>query len=207
MKTTKNFFLLMLAILALAIPARAQLGWDLFGAPRAINFIPMQNIVAGSSLITNTVDLVNLNGTAALFLMSNTNGASGGTLTATLYSSYDKTNFTAVSTYALATATTIVTTNRYYGGTNLTSSSSYLMPGVWTTPTASTSGWATPYLAPALFTNSAAVTLSTPTTVLIGLQTSDIGRYLHIVYTVGGSVTNYTVGGLIHGSIHSSQLQ
>jgi len=207
MKTTNKFFFLLAMIFSLVFSAEAQLGYDIFGGARVANVIPPQNLLAGASLVTNTVDLVNFDGNASLLLYANTNGATGGTLTATLYSSFDKTNFTAVNTYALATASTIVSTNRYYGGTNLTSSTSYLLPGVWTTPTASSAGWATPYFAPALYTNSAAITLSNPTVVNVGLPVNDLGRYLHIVYTVGGSVTNYTVGALLVSPIHSAQLQ
>lgn len=206
MKTNK-FFLLLAMIFTLAFSANAQLGYDLFGGSRVANFIPPQTLVAGTTFITNTIDMGMLEGKASLLLYANTNGATGGTLTATLYSSNDKTNFTAVSTYALATASTIVTTNRYYGGTNLTSSTSYLVPGVWTTPTVATGGWATPYLAPALFTNSAAITLSNPSVANIGLSTADLGRYLHVVYTTGGTVTNFTVGGFLVTPIRSSQLQ
>lgn len=207
MKKNK-FFILLISLFAFALSAQAQLAYDIFGSSRVANVTPIQNLSVGTALATNTIDIGILEGKASLLIYATTNtGTTGGTLTATLYSSFDRTNFTAVSTYALATASTITTTNRYYGGTNLTSSTSYLQPGVWTTPTASAAGWATPYLNPAMFTNSAAITLSPTTTANIGISVADLGRYLHIVYATGGSVTNFTVGAVIVSPIRSGQLQ
>lgn len=203
MKTNK-FFLLLAPIFLLAISAQAQLGQDLFGAPR-VAVVGVQNLVPGASFVTNTVDLINYDGTAALLLTTVTNtGVATGVLTASLYGSNDKTNFTALS-YALATSQSITITNRYYGGTNLTATTTYLVPGVWTYPSVASAGWATPYLASAQFTNTAALTVTTSGAYNIGLSVSDLPRYLHIVWTPTVA-TNFTVSALLIGQTHSAQL-
>ena len=190
----KNLFVLVATVFGLAISAHAQFGFDAFAGTRTL-VMTGQNIVPGTSFITNTVDKVRLGGTGALTFLTATNtGATGGTLTATLYGSTDKTNFVAISNYALLTAPSTETiTNYFYGGTNLTTANSVFLGGTVVNPTAYTAGWATPYIAPAAFTNTGAITLNGTTAVQVGLRLVDCPRYLHVVYNPGGTVTNFTV--------------
>lgn len=203
----KQSFLGILLILALAVPAFAQRSQDLYGAPRSVVIGQPQNFVIGTAFVTNgpiDVRMFDGNGVLTLFCATNT-GTTGGTMTANIYGSDDQTNFTAL-TYALSTATTVSYTNNRYGGTNLTSSSTYLLPGTWTTPTAATAGWATPYFAQAQFTNTAGVTVTGRSFYNVGLSIGDCPRYLYVVWQPGGTATNFTAGALLTGTTHSSQL-
>jgi hypothetical protein len=126
------------------------------------------------------VDLTGYFGRANLLLTgySNTNGA---TLTATLTASPDNTNWVAVS-YASAVSTAIIYTNMFYGGTNLSVTDTFLLPGTVTTPTASSSGFATPYWAAITWTNTAAISVIGGT-VLVGINATDTPRYLRVIWT------------------------
>jgi len=196
----KNLFVLVATVFGLAISANAQLGFDAFAGTRTLVVSAAPNLAA-ASFVTNTIDKVRLGGTGALTFLTATNtGATGGTLTATLYGSTDKTNFVAISNYALLTAPSTETiTNYFYGGTNLTTANSVFLGGTVVTPTAYTAGWATPYIAPAQFTNSGAITLngSSASAVQVGLRLVDYPRYLHVVYNGGGTVTNFTVQAIL----------
>ena len=184
--------------------ARAQIGFDTYAATRTYVLAAPQNIGVngGVGLVTNgPVDHIKFTGTVKLDLLTVTNtGTTGGTLTATIYTSPDQTNLTALANYALTTSpTTDNITNYYYGGTNLVASNSVLMPNTPTTPTAWSAGYATPYPAPTLFTNTGAITLTGNKTVQVGIRILDQPRYLYVVYTAGGTVTNFTTSALITG--------
>jgi hypothetical protein len=188
-----------IAGLALATSAFAQL--DTFGPTRSIIILSPTNLsgsAATGSVTNGVIDTHGFDGIATIDLLMVTNSA--GTLTAQIEGATDCTNWTAFSSYALATSTTIIVTNGYYGSTNLTATNVYLLPGVITTPTASTAGWATPFLNPALFTNTAAVTMVSGGYYKIGYNVADAPRYLHIVWTAKGtSVTNVWIGALFTG--------
>lgn len=202
----KLFFLLLALLAAFAIPAQAQRSINFFGAPRTVIASAPQNLTAASGSVTNTIDLLAFDGIVSVDIFSCTNtGTTGGTLTATLYGSNDQTNLTAIS-YALATATSVSYTNRFYGGPNLTATDVYLLPGTWTTPATATAGWATPYLVEAPMTNTAALTVTSRNFYHLGISAADSGRYLHIVWTPGGTATNFTVGATVTGATHSGQL-
>ena len=194
---------------ALSLPAMAQRAVDAYAATRTIVLAAPQNLTVngGVNLVTNgPVDVRMFDGIASLDFFAYTNtGTTGGTLTATVYGSPDETNLTALSSYSLASNTTITSTNFYFGGTNLTASETYLLPGSWIYPTANTAGWATPTFYEAPFTNSAAITL-TKTYAKIGVSIGDAPRYLYVVWTTGGSITNFTVGATLSGFVHSFQL-
>ena len=211
MNTFKNTLLIGLALCGLTCTALAQRGNDAYAVPRTVQIAPLQNLTvnAGVGLITNSpVDIRIYSGVSKITFMVETNtGTTGGTLTGTLYQSTDQTNWIALANYALSTKTTIITTNLMYGGTNLLSTNVYILPGVQTIPTAATAGFATPYFAQAAFTNTGAITLTTPGIVEIGINTDDDLRYLQLVFTAGGSVTNYTVGAALTGYTHLMQLQ
>lgn len=191
-----------MAVLATAsITANAQNGFDFYEAPRTVVLATPQTILAGSALVTNgPVDTHGFVGTAAVNIFSLTNVA-GAAITAQIYSSPDQTNLTALSGYALSTSTSISVTNRTYGGgTNLYATSTYLLPGVLTTPDAPTAGWATPYIAPAKYTNSGAVTITSKGVYQIGFNAADVaGRYLYVVFNSTGTATNNTVSAILTG--------
>ena len=176
--------------------------YDLFNATRTLVLVAPQNIGAASGAVTNTpVDHVRLTGRVLVNFQSITNtGTTGGTLTATLYSSPDQTNLTAIANYALATSTALSYTNYLYGSTNLIGSNTELAPGVVTTPTVWSGGFATSYLAPAPFTNTGAITLNGKPNVQASFNIDDQFRYIYVVYTPGGTVTNFTVAAQIIGT-------
>ena len=177
---------------------------DLFESTRTYVLAAPQNIGVngGVGLITNgPIDHLKFSGRVKIdFLTSTNTGTTGGTLTATVYTSPDQTNLTALANYALIrSATTENITNLTYGGTNLYAGNSILLPGTKTTPVASSSFWTTTYLAPLPFTNSGAITLNGNNTVQIGFNADDQARYIYVVYTAGGTVTNFTTSAILTG--------
>jgi hypothetical protein len=198
----KNLALAGLAVLGLSFSAGAQT-FDMFNATRTYILAPTQNIGVngGVGLITNTaVDHVKLLGRVKVdFIMLTNSGTTGGTLTAQLYTAPDNTNFTALANYALISSpTTDIITNAYYPGTN-TCANSMMLPGTATYPTAATAGYATPYLAPLPFTNTGAFTLNGNPNVQVAFNITDQPRYIRLVYTAGGTVTNFTGGAILTG--------
>ena len=209
MKFTK-IFTLVAAAACLAISASAQLGFDAYSASREIIVSAPQNITVATAngLTTNgPVDCSLLIGNVKLDITANTNLAtSTGTLTASLYGSTDGTNMTAISNYAIQqTAYSLSITNMgYANSTNLVVTDSLLLPGTITTPSAASAGFASPYLLPTPYTNSAAITLVSSGAVtkntMVGLRIKDQPRYLFIVYTAtGGTSTNITVSATLTG--------
>lgn len=197
----KKLILAVVAVGLLAVTASAQT-YDLFTGTRVIALGQAQNLVPGASLVTNgPVDHVRLTGRVLLAFCTTTNtGATGGTLTATVYGSPDQTNLTAVTSMAVVTPTTLSYTNGLYGGTNLVANNSVLLPGTVTYPNVASGGWATPYLAPAAFTNTGAITLTANKTTLTSFNVDDQSRYLYVVYNTGGTVTNFTSTALLIGT-------
>ena len=212
MKTFNKFLLLAwIAILAMFSISSFALGNnDVYGSARTVILTSPQNLpVAGVPTTTNgPIDIRIFDGIATVTIESETNtGTTGGTLTGTLMTSTVPTNgaaLTILTNFALSANQTITYTN--IQNTNWTASSTYILPGTWTTPTAATAGWATPYLAAAPFTNAAAITLNPPGIFQAGVSIDDTPRYLWIVWTAGGSVTNWQVSAHLTGSVHSGQL-
>jgi hypothetical protein len=148
----------------------------------------------------NPVDIVGFCGVGTITLLSSTNA--GGTLTATIQTSPDTTNWTDLANFALVNSqTSFSITNGYYGGTNLYVTDAFLLPYTSTTPVAATAGFATPYSAYLPFTNSGAVTITTAGAYQIGVNLSDSPRYLHLKWTATAAATNGTtvVGALLNG--------
>ncbi len=198
MKFTQKI-LAAIAVLALATSAYAQS--DTFGQPRSIVLCAPTVLIgsAATGTVTNgAIDTHGFDGIATIDVILVTNLM--GTLTAQFEGSIDQTNWAALSNYAMATSATIIITNGYYGSTNLTATNIFLYPGVVTAPTASTAGFATSFLNPALFTNSAALSVGSVGYVKIGYNVSDAPRYLHVIWTAKGTaLTNVTVGALFTG--------
>jgi hypothetical protein len=170
-----NKFILGICVALLAVSANAQ---DTFGTTRTLQVAKPTAVAAATA--TNTVDLVGFYGRANILLTGYTN-TTGSTLTATLTASPDNTNWVAVS-YASAVSTAIIYTNMFYGGTNLSVTDTFLLPGTVTTPTASSSGFATPYWAAITWTNTAAISVIGGT-VLVGINATDTPRYLRVIWT------------------------
>ncbi len=193
-----------IALLA-AAPALAQSGFNPYQEQRTIVLAPPTTIL-NDLLTSNTpIDIRGLEGIAKVDIFAVTNG--GGTLTCTLETSPDLTNWTALANYALSTRTAVAITNTYWGSTNIFATNSFLLPGVWTTPTAATAGFASPYLAPAGFTNSTAITVTTKGAYQIGFNISDQPRYLHVLWTATSSATNSVVGAFLTARPSSSSLR
>ena len=199
-----NKFLIGLGVIAATVTAQAQVQ-DVFSSTRTYVLTTPENITVngGVGLVTNgPIDHVKLLGRAKIdFLTATNTGATGGTLTATVYTSPDMTNWTALANYALISSpTTDAITNYWSYGTSNVVNNSVLLPGTATTPTAAGGGFATPYLAPLPFTNSGAITLNGKGTVEIGFNVIDQARYLEVAYTAGGTVTNFTTGAILTGT-------
>lgn len=190
----KNIILAAVAAMCLAIPASVNaqgFGADVFGAYRTV-VLANTGVKSGAAIgivTNNPIDIRDFCGIGKVDILVTTN-AGGGTLTATIETSPDLTNWTAIANYANATSATQISTNTYYGS-SLLATNTLLLPGTITTPTSATAGFATPYLAPAAFSSSGAVTVTAGGTFSIGFNIADQPRYMHIVWTPGGTVTNY----------------
>ena len=207
MKKTLKIGILILAVAGLfAIESKAQRATDLYGAPWALS-LGQCGLKAGTTSVTNgPYDIRIFDGIGTIFITVSTNGTptQGPTaVTGQLYGSVDQTNYTVVP-YALSSQTTINYTNNWYGTNGLTAANVFLSHGAITFPTASSAGWATPYVIPYLYTNTAAIPLTNLVT-QIGFNIADAPRYLYWVSGSGAS-TNYMTTQVMLGATHSGQL-
>lgn len=173
-------------------------GFDLFGATRNIAIVPVTQTASITGGSTNVPAFIRyFDGIAVCTFNAYTNTGTN-VVTVTPQSSIDNTNWTTLTNYALVTTTAIVTTNLYYAPgtnaslTNLLATNFTLLPGTYTYPTASTAGFATPYLSPTPFTNGGAITFGAGTnTIAFAFNCADVGTYLRVnVTTVGTNVYN-----------------
>lgn len=182
----------------LAAPA-AHAQFDFWGQPRTVVAVAPTtlNFNSGASPLTNGyIDLHVFTGIGKLDLIGWTNQA-GGTLTATLIHSDDTTNWYTVSNYSACVYTTFKYTNNLYGTQTPVGTNNFLLPGTWTTPTVATAGFASPYVAASPFTNSGAITFVASGNLgamSVGINCEDLRRYLAVVWTTGGTVTNCVIG-------------
>jgi hypothetical protein len=206
MKFIKSI-LAMVLMLIVSLSANAQRGLDTFAAPRTVSF-GIQTFTPNSNSVTNgPVDIRMFDGVAKINFFNATNSnTTGGTLTATVYGSSDATNMTAI-TYALGVNRTVNYTNNFWGTSTPIGTNNWILPGTMTTPTASTSGFASQYLSPAPFTNTAAINVASRGCYEIGFNAGDAPRYIFIVWTTGGSVTNFTGGAIMTGFTHDTLTQ
>ena len=203
MKYTKYFSAMTFVLTVLCLPALAQ--YDTYHTTRTLLMesptVPV--IVDGVNLYTNNpVDKIGYTGIGSITLICVTNGASGAAVTATIESSADQTNWTAISNFGLvSSATALVCTNMYYGATNWTATNNILLPYTLATPTPASAGFATAYPVWTPFTNTGAITVTASGAFLVGLNLDDCQRYLHVKWNMTGSATNhYTVtGALLNG--------
>lgn len=156
----------------------------------------------------NATDNWASNNNFTVYTSSNITAKAGTATTATIELSSDTTNWVALTNYALATSTTISYTNWNWGSSNVIASDTYLMPGVYATPTSATAGYSTPLLVPALYTNSAALTMTSGSATLIAYHVPRTLGYVHIIWAATGApvATNAIVGALFNG-IRSEPIQ
>jgi hypothetical protein len=121
-----------------------------------------------------------------------------GTLTATLYTSSDTVNLTSLSSYAIGVPSSV----SYTLATN-----NYLLPGTLTTPNASLSGLATPYLAHAPFTNSGSITMNGSTDTEIAFVIPPTQGYLFVVWNVTGSFINNSIVSSTFSGVRSGEVK
>jgi prepilin-type N-terminal cleavage/methylation domain-containing protein len=187
---------------ALAIPARAQNGFDMFLTPRVAiveNVRQLDNSAA--TFASLTCDTHGYEGIAAVVITSITNGAASSVLTVTPQTSPDQVTWSTLTNFAVAKSATVIYTNLYYGTNGLTATNTYLLAGTITSPTAATAGFATPYLDPTStpFTNVAAITISAKGTYLIGYNLNDAPRYFRVLWTPTGTSSNDVVSATLLG--------
>lgn len=184
--------LAVLALIAVAGLAGAQGMFDMFAFPRVIVVFPPQS-VGGTTTVTNTVDTHGFAGIARLDV-SCWSVAGNATNNITVQTSADQTNWVNLANAAYSTATSIIYTNTYYGGTNLLGTNVYNLAGTLTTVTPGTAGYAAPYgeiiNPPAPFTNTVSAIVVSNAVVSIGFNIGDGGHYLHVIASSGTLSTN-----------------
>ena len=199
MKFTKNI-LAVAGLLIATMTCQAQRSFDMFNVPKTIVLAAPQNFTVngGVGLITNgPVDIRMFDGLACIDIFSTTNtGTTGGTLTATVETSPDNTTWTALTNYALISSTTsILYTNS--ANTNTVATDVFLIPGTYTNYSVTANLSAGTVLQSLPYTNGGAVTITTKGYYKLGWSIGDGGRYAHIVWTAGGTTTNFTAGATI----------
>lgn len=190
--------LLVALMLALAMPARAQNGFNIFEEPRTLVLqTPTILTVADAPRTTMPFDLSDFDGIGTVYIVCMTNNPTGTLTVALEDSTLGTNNFAAISNCAYASSTTFIGSNTFL--TNLKSSNTYMMPGTIVTPTASTAGFSTPYLLGAPFTNtvSALSLTASPGVFAIGFNVPSVRRYLRMTFTTGGTATNITVSAVL----------
>lgn len=196
-KNTFSLSAVMLLTMAIAmftaLPVRAQVGFDAF----ALKTLP---VVSSASITGNTtnnpVDTRGFEGIAKVDVLAVTNASTvAGAVTFLPMVSADLTNWTALSSYAISTPHSIIYTNVYYPQ-SIKATNVYNLDGTLTnSPVASTVGYATPYVNPAPFTNTGAITLTPGTSVTIGYSIQDAPRYFRAVFT--SAPTNTSTAGFL----------
>jgi hypothetical protein len=174
----------LLAAFGLCASANAQ--FDYFAAPRTIVLTYPSKLTATDS--NSVIDIHGFEGVAKIDFICTTNNTTNA-VTVQIMTSPDRTNWSALSSYALAVSNSIITTNNYYGTATPLATNVYLFAGTVTTPSAASSGFVTTYLNPAPFTNSGSITINTGAAE-IGFVPTDAQRYLQAVWTFAGTSTN-----------------
>lgn len=184
---------LLIGAVALACAVSAQAQFDNFAGQRTIDMIYPQSMTASGSNFC--VDLHGFEGVAKIDITALTNGV-GGAYTIQFFTTPDRTNYTALANFALATSNSVIYTNVdviYNGGVfpgPMLATNIYQIPGTKTTPSAALAGFVTPYIIPAPFTNTGAITLGTVHT-MIGFVIPDQQRYLTAAISITGVATNF----------------
>lgn len=197
-----------LGVIAIAatvsISAFAQIGFDQFAVTRTTILAPPTTFSGGTSYnlgTNNWVDVRSLGGIAKLDIFARTNTGDSA-FTITIQTSNDQTNITTLASVALAIPYTYNYTNRFYGGTNLTSANLFNLYGTVVTPNAAVSGWATPYInaLAAPYTNTISGTsISYNSFTTYGVSISDAPSYIRVLVlpTAASGTTNFCFGAIM----------
>ena len=152
---------------------------------------------AAPIVITNApVWLAGYYGKGEIYFMSSTNG--GGTVTATVETSPDTTNWTAIPTYSLAANYTQTWTNTYYGNTNLLATNTWVLNYSPTASSPASAGFVSTYAGVTgtlQSTNTGAVTITKAGIYKIGvILPTDV--YAHVIWncTVPGPTKSASHG-------------
>jgi hypothetical protein len=207
MKFSK-FTLGLFAIAALMLSPAASPAQDAFSSDIPMVVATPGPLTAAAPILSTNgpVDILGFFGRGDIDIISSTNA--GGTVTATIETSPDTTNWTGLANFALVNAQTAVAiTNMYYGSTNLIVTNNYLLPYLPTSPTVYSAGFATPYgnyvSGQLAFTNAAgAITITKAGIYRVGVNLTDSQRYIHIIWSCTGAATNgqTVVGAFIRGN-------
>lgn len=168
----------------------AQGNFDYFAAPRTIILSPMAKHAANTT--NNPIDIHGSQGIGLIVLNIATNDAAGAAIsiiTNILESSPDQTNWTALS-YGQATQNALLYTNNTYSSGGILATNPTFTAGTITTPTASTSGFANPYIAPISYTNTNPI-VTPGGTYVVGFNTADCGRYLRCSWSQASTGSNF----------------
>jgi hypothetical protein len=192
MKFNKLFAVLAVASL-FCLKAQAQ--FDAYAGFTTLVVDAPRNLAVAAAGINSTtnmpVDIHGFDGIAKIDFSCFSNNVATTVLVA-IQTSPDQTNWTSLANVSYAVPQSLILSNYMYGGI-LTDTNVFNRAGTVTSPTAATSGWATSYLVPAPFTNTAsALDVSHNSIVTVGFNISDAGRYLRLVYTPSGTTTNWT---------------
>lgn len=182
--------LILAAVAALTLVQTVHAQFNLFGEPRKV--IVLQPKAISASYTGTTNDLRQFDGTATLDIVVVTNAGDAAIVVDCQGSATGTSGWASLANVAVATQATIITTNAAgFNSTNI-----YNLPGTIVTPTASTAGFATPYLLSAPYTGTGLVTGSTAVTTL-GFNISDAPRYLRCVATgaTNGSLVSVILTG------------
>lgn len=200
----KKFILSATAVVALAVPALAQRGFDQFNVPKTLILAPTTSLTVngGIGLITNAwQDVRILDGLGVLSIYASTNSAnSGGTLNAIIQTSPDQTTISLLTNFALITVpTTIIYTNS--ANTNTTASDLWMLPGTYTNYSVTANLSAGTPLLPLPYTNGMPINaLSTGNgLVMASADVDGNARYWRLIWQAGGTVTNFTAGASLTG--------
>lgn len=188
-----RIFLALVFTVALALPAVAQN--DTFGQLRTLLVTPPTAFTVSTTVVTNgPFDMKEFSGIAKADVLFLTNSATTQATLQFFGSSTGTNSWAALANYANATKTSLLSTNVSSGaGTNIYNvfTNTLVLPGAIVNPTASSAGWATPYLDQAPFTNSAALIVTNGQAIYsIGYNVDDAPRFLQAVWTLSGSNTN-----------------
>jgi len=185
--------------LAFCVPSAFAQGeaLDMFAAPRTM--VLLDQSTTATTTNANYADIHGFIGVAKIDCISLPDNAAG-VETVTIQSSADTTNWITLPNVAFGVSNAVIVTNLYYGTTNFLATNVFNLAGTVTTPTASTSGFATPYIGSVpTFSSSAVFTNTGPVVTTIGFLPNDASRYLRFIVAKSGSGTNWAFGAVLTG--------
>lgn len=189
-----------------AISAQAQV--DTYGIPRFIQLAPPTMLTntpnTATAIFSNApVDIHGYEGIATvIFSATNQPYSSSTKIYAYLEGSSDNVNWYTLTNFSKTTAATYNLTN----STTVWATNTYLLPGTIQTPTLGSAGFASPYLLPEPFTNSAVLLTNVNGGIAImGFNIQDAPRYVHVAYTLSVAGAAYTTSAVIIARKHQGE--